>query len=301
MRIVVTGGSGMLGHNLLRQAVLSHEVWGSYHTHRVDVQGCAMFAMDVTAEADSRDQLKAIRPHCVVHTAGLTDVDLCERSPQTARAINSEGTRITATIAEEMGAQLIYLSTDYVFDGEKGDYSERDAPSPVNHYGRSKLLGEELARQSCSRLLIIRTTMFGRKIPPRAGMMESLVEALRRGEAVARFADQYFSPLYTGQLSGLILRFIELGLTGLFHVGSSEKVSRFGFAEAVAQAFAPGKAKIHAVPFRQIEGSAMRPRDTSLVSKATEERLGVQLPTWRAGLAQLKRDWENLPEEGVSR
>src|SRR5262249_48911672 len=109
----------MLGHCLMRRA-RSHQVWGRYHTHRVEIPGCSTFAMDVTDPSQVREHLKALKPDVLIHTAALTDVDECERSPEKAKRINSEGTRITAQIAEEVGARLVYISSDYVFNGATG-------------------------------------------------------------------------------------------------------------------------------------------------------------------------------------
>src|SRR5215470_9129419 len=172
MRIIVTGGSGMLGHCLMGLARDRYDVWGSYHTHRVDIPGCAMFKMDVTDEAEVRAELNTIRPDSVVHAAALTDVDECEKSPEKCKLINSEGTKIAAKVTQDLGAQFIYISSDYVFNGPTGGYREGDTPDPVNRYGESKLLAEEYARQLCSGPLIVRTRMFGLKLPPRIGMME---------------------------------------------------------------------------------------------------------------------------------
>ena len=294
MRIVVTGGSGMLGHCLMRLAQRRHEVWGSYHTHPVDIPGCSTFALDVTGDAEVRTRFEEIKPDVVIHTAALTDVDECERSPEKAKWINGEGTKITARVAEAIGAPLVFISSDYVFDGAKGNYDEEDHPNPVNSYGESKLLGEEYARRFSARPLIVRTTMFGLKIPPRIGLMENLVAALRCGKPLTRFTDQYFTPLYTGQLSELILRLVELGVTGLLHIGAPERVSRFEFAQQVAEIFAPGTPEIRPVPFQQIEGLARRPKDTSLISRAIQERWGIEMPKLGAGLQQLKQDWAKL-------
>jgi len=302
MRIVVTGGSGMLGHNLMRWAHRSYEVWGSYHTHRVDIPGCSMFTMDLSNEKESKNKIKSVKPEVVIHTAALTDVDECNRQPAWAGRINAEGTKILAEVSEEINARFVYISTDYVFDGEKGDYREQDEPSPVNRYGETKLLGEESVRRFCSRALILRTTMFGLKIPPTRGLMETLVGALRSGQPLSRFTDQYFTPVYTGQFSEIILRLVSLGAEGLFHIGPKTKVSRYEFALRVAELFKLSGAEIRPVPFQQIQGLARRPRNTSLVSQEIERRWGIQLPSLPAGLAQLKRDWENLPDEGgVSR
>jgi dTDP-4-dehydrorhamnose reductase len=299
VRILVTGGSGMLGHCLLRVAQRRHEVWGSYHTHRVHLPGCSTFSLDITKAAAVRAQLTSIRPDVVIHTAALTDVDECERSPNKARQVNSDGTLIAAKLTEELGARFVYISTDYVFGGGTGDYREEDSAAPVNEYGKTKIAAEAYTRQHCSSALIIRTTMYGLKLPPKIGMMEALVSALQSGKPLARFTDQYFTPVYTGQLSEIILRLIELGVTGLFHVGGPEKISRYEFSRRVAKLFAAGRARIEPVPFRQIEGLAPRPRDTSLRSDLIRQRFGIELPEFCNGLTQLQRDWETLTHEST--
>jgi len=299
MKLVVTGGSGMLGHDLLRRACREHQVWGSFHAHPVDMPGSSMFPLDLAKEQDLAAKLAVIKPDAIVHTAALTNVDECERQPEMAKRINGQGTKLMAEIAEELNARFVYISTDYVFDGDSGGYREDDAPNPVNRYGESKLQGEEWVRRCCSQALILRTTMFGFKIPPQKGLMEALVEALSSGRPMTRFADQYFTPLYCGQLSELILRLIDLGAAGLFHVGSANKLSRYEFARQVADLFAPGRSEISPVPFRQIDGLAKRPRDTSLSSDRIQEHFSITLPRADAGLALLCREWARDNEKGA--
>lgn len=299
MKLVVTGGSGMLGHDLLRRACREHQVWGSFHAHPVDLPGSTMFPLDLADEPDLKAKFAVIKPDVIVHTAALTNVDECERQPEMAKRINAQGTKLLAEIAEELNARFVYISTDYVFDGDSGGYREEDAPNPVNRYGESKLQGEEWVRRCCSQPLILRTTMFGLKIPPQRGLMESLMEALCSGKPMTRFADQYFTPLYCGQLSELILRLIDLGAVGLFHLGSANKLSRYEFARLVADCFALGRAEIRSVPFRHIDGLAKRPRDTSLMSGRIQEHFGITLPRAEAGLALLSRDWPSDNEKGA--
>jgi dTDP-4-dehydrorhamnose reductase len=296
MRIVTTGASGMLGHNLMRLARPDYEMWGGFHTHRIDIPGCRMIPLDLADGPQSRAQLKSIHPDVVIHTAALTDVDECERDPERAQRINADATAMLAEVTEDLGARFVYISTDYVFDGEKGDYSEQDSPSPVNRYGETKLLGEGWVRQRCSRGLILRTTLYGLKMPPRRGMIESLIDSLHGSQTVTRFADQFFTPVYTGQLSALILRLVDLGVLGLFHVGAAQKISRLAFARHVADVFAPG-ASILPIPFKQIEGIARRPRDSSLVSRCLAEQLDIRLPHLAEGLRQLEQDRQQLVEE----
>lgn len=300
MRIVVTGGSGMLGHCLMRRAVPKHQLFGTYHTHPVEISGCNLARLDITDDKMVDSMVKALRPDVVIHTAALTDVDACERAPEKARRINSDGTAIVAKATEQAGAHLIYVSTDYVFDGSKGNYVETDEPNPVNQYGASKYLGEENAQQNCTATTIIRTTMFGLKLSPQVGMIENMVAALRERKPMTRFVDQFSSPLYTGHLSEVILRLAERRTGGIFHVGSLSRVSRFAFSKEVASVFACGASEIHPKPFQQIDGLARRPQDTSLVSDKLREQLGMPLPAVHDGLYQLKRDWQGLGGEGMA-
>ena len=131
-------------------------------------------------------------------------------------------------------------------------------------------------------------------------MMESMVAALRDGKPMTRFFDQYFTPLYTGQLSEVIIRMAELELMGVFHVGSANRVSRLEFSKYVAQVFSYGDSHIHPGRFRQIDGLARRPQDTSLVSNRIRERLGMGIPEVRDGLSWLKRDWDSVSGEGMA-
>lgn len=287
----------MLGHRLMRMARKEHDVWGTYHTQNVNIEGCTMVSLDVTNEGQVRDRLCAIGPDIVIHTAALTDVDECERVPNKAETINGGGTRLVAAISEELGARFIYISTDYVFDGARGAYREEDRPNPVNHYGKSKLLGETLALQNCPRALIVRTTMYGLKVPPKVGMMETLVAALRSGKPLARFANQFFNPLYTAQLSQIVLRLVDLGLSGLFHVGATDNVSRLQFAERVAALMGPGRCEIRSVPFQQIGNLAPRPRDTSLDCRKLQATLTTELPGIQDGLGQLQSDWAEMKND----
>jgi len=299
VKILITGGSGMLGHCLMQQAAARHEVWGTYHTHPVILPGGSLVALDVTDELAVRRLFQAIQPDVVIHTAALTDVDECERQPEKARTINSGGTALTAKIAEEMGAHYIYVSTDYVFNGGGGGFDEQSTPDPVNQYGASKLLGEQWAAENCSRVLIVRTTIFGLKLPPVVGMMEGMVAALRSGKAMTRFVDQYSTPLYTGDLSEIILLLMEGQATGVIHVGSADKASRYEFTRLVAEIFGLDGKGIQAGPFRQIDGLARRPQDTSLIGRKVADRLGIRLPTVREGLVRVKRDWQEFPRERV--
>jgi dTDP-4-dehydrorhamnose reductase len=296
MRLLVTGASGMLGYYLARLAVNDYEVWGSYRSFPVKIAGVKTFSLALEDQKGLRESVVSIRPDGIVHAAAFTDVDECETDRDSARKINVEGTAALARAAEEISARVIYISTDYVFDGKKGEYGEDDPTNPQNYYGESKLLGEFAVSENCSNGLILRTSIFGLKVPPKTGMMETLLDALAGKAPLARFADQFSSPIYTGQLSRLILDLLHRRVGGLFHVGG-ERVSRLQFAKEVADVFLLRDAKFQSVSFNPIAGLATRPRDSSLRSQKLQDFLRTPLAQIREGLKELKKDLKALRGE----
>lgn len=291
MRILVTGVSGMLGHPLARLAVERHEVWGSYASFPVSLPGVRTFAMDLADRGRMAELVGRIRPDAIVHAAALTDVDACEADPGRAKLINAVATENLAALARKLDSRFVYISTDYVFDGERGDYTEADPPRPVNAYGESKLLGEQGAQSGRPEALVIRTSIVGFNTRPKTGQVEYVIQSLKRGVPFGRFSDQFWTPIYTADLSRLIFHLLDRDASGLFHVGGGEKVSRYEFARKVADAFSLPRELIRPTSFGPVPGAARRPRDSSLRGERVERYLGIRLPDVASGLARLKDDF----------
>jgi len=291
MRLLITGASGMLGHSLMRLASKEHEVWGCYRSFPVSFRQGRTFFMDLSDGDRVKERIAELKPEAVVHAAAFTDVDGCEKDPGMARRMNIQATKDLALAAGELGSHFVYISTDYVFDGGKGDYAETDTPSPINVYGETKLLGEEAAQSFCPKALVIRTSIFGFNIQPKTGLVEYVMNALSRGETINRFSDQFSTPIYTGDLSHLILMLLDHGCTGLFHVGGGEKISRYGFAAKVAESFSLPQDLIRSASFTALKGLAGRPRDSSLCGGKIEGYLRLKLPKLGEGLARFKEDF----------
>ena len=300
MRLLITGVSGMLGHRLALLAAGQHEILGCYRSLRVKIAGVQTIDLGLEDAAQLTRVVQSWKPEVIIHTAAVTDVDRCERERDYARRINAEATSILAELAEDHGAKFIYISTDYVFDGQKGIYVESDVPNPISYYGESKLLGERAVTQECSKGLILRTSIFGRQVPPRVGLMESLLGALHSGRMLSRFADQYYSPIYTGDLSRIILNLLGSEANGLFHAGGA-RVSRLEFAEHVAEVFSFDRARFQPSCFTHIDGLAKRPKDSSLSSQKLEKLLNIRAPAAREGLMRLKTEEFETGREGDHR
>jgi len=216
MKILITGSSGMLGSDLVDILSRRHEVVTSGSLDIRDLEGVM-------------ELLRETRPDAVVHAAAFTDVDCAETERDKAYQVNVLGTRNIAAAASAVGSSILYISTDYVFDGEKGDgYLEFDEPNPLNFYGKTKYLGEVSVRQLSERFYIVRTSwLFGRNGRNFVGTMVELAE---RGHEISVVDDQYGSPTYTRDLAASIGNLLERPAYGVYHLTNSGQCSWYEFA-----------------------------------------------------------------------
>ena len=273
LKLLITGAIGLYGSKLAKIAVERNiEVYSS------DVQEmvvCGNFVkLDVSNKELVDDAFKRVKPDVVVHAATLTDVDKCELNKELAWKINVEGTKNIVEAAKKTGSFLIYISTDYVFNGEKGNYTELDKPGPINHYGVTKLAAEELVKAQDEYLIGRPSVIYGST--PAAGKVNFalwLTETLRKGERVRIVTDQWNTPTLNTNLAEMTLEAAERRLTGIFHLCGATRVSRFEFAQLIAETFGLDKTLIDPVPSSQFKWPAKRPMDSSLDTTKAQQTL----------------------------
>jgi len=270
----VTGAYGMLGTALLPVLQERHQVWG------VGSQECDIRRANAVAEV-----FEAHRPELVFHLAAYTDVDGCEADPQLADETNSLGTRNVAIASAAVGATLVYVSTDYVFDGSKsGAYVEDDLPNPINVYGRSKLLGEQHVGALLKRYFIVRTSwLFG---PKGQNFVTTILKAARQQSVIRVVDDQYGSPTYTRHLAITLAELMKSGVHGIYHMTGSGACSRFEFAKSILD-LRPVEG-VEVLPISSLESgrAARRPANSVLESRALAEVNLKPMPHWRGALAE---------------
>jgi len=270
MKILVTGAKGMLGTDLCEILAGEHEVVG------VDLED-----FDITDEAATREAVVGSHPELVVHTAAWTDVDGCEREPARAFAQNGRGTSHVAAAAAEVGATLVYLSTDFVFDGSKGEaYTEFDPPNPLNAYGASKLAGEEAVRQLAPRHFIVRTAwLYGRH---GKNFVQSILKAAEGKDELRVVADQFGSPTYSRDLAQALLDYVVSGplLPGTHHLVNSGVCSWAELAEEALRA-AGSSTRVQPIPAAEWPSPTRRPSYSVLRSRWMELQALAPLRDWR--------------------
>jgi len=274
MRILITGADGQLGRSLAKTLGGRHEICGFGRA-----------ALDVTDAERCLDVMRHIRPDAVVHAAAFTAVDQAERERDAAYAVNAIGAANVAAAAQEFGAKMCYISTDYVFDGVKNEpYIEFDRPHPLNVYGHSKLAGEQLVQTLCQRYFIVRTSwLYG--VDGR-NFAKTMIALAKKGEPIKVVDDQFGSPTFAYDLSRFLGELIETSRFGIYHATNSGHCSWFDFAAAI---FEESRLNVSLEPCTtdQFPRPARRPRYSVLDNMAIRVNGFRPLRHWREAL----REW----------
>jgi dTDP-4-dehydrorhamnose reductase len=296
-RMLITGGSGFIGGNLALRARSSWDVAATYRATRPNLDSVNWIEMDLTDEKSVQSAVASFRPDVIVHLAAMSDIERCETEQDLCEEVNVQGTVRLAEAAFDTGARLIFVSTDNVFDGERGSYAEDDAPNPVNFYGRSKVMAEEAVRSRSECNLVVRIpVVLG--FPALSGansFLSSIVKLAREDKKVWFITSEVRSPIDVTVLCDVFLELAEDGHEGLLHVGGTEALDRGLMGERILDRL--GKPRELGIYLRSRDGGAKRPRDVSLnVTKATAS-LRNELPDFSTSL---DRSFEHCPPERLT-
>ena len=278
MRVLVTGANGMLGHDVVRVAEdMRHQVIALSHDD-----------LDVTDPARVERMITRERPGAVINCAAWTNVDGAEESERDASLVNAQGAGFVADAASKVDAKVVYISTDYVFDGSNGPYGESDDPAPINAYGRTKLAGERATALVNGRSFIVRTSwLFG---PQGGNFVETMLRLAEGGGPVVVVHDQVGCPTYTGHLAVGLLRLIDSASYGIHHMTGQGSCSWYEFSMEIFRQ-AEVVTRVMASTSDMMELPAKRPTNSVLVSRRSGP---IKLPPWQRGLSDylVRRDQE---------
>jgi dTDP-4-dehydrorhamnose reductase len=292
-KVLITGANGLLGQKLCRHFS------PSYHVIAIDLHPQSFIpstdityhSLDITNREKVISFVRFHHPDLIINAAAYTDVDGCEMHQKEARAVNVEAVETLVGICRKLKIRLIHLSTDYVFDGENGPYAEEDPPHPVSYYGKTKLESEKAIRSSGIDFLIVRTNVlygWGKKVKP--NFLLWLLEKLSSGEKIEIVTDQLNNPTQADNLSACLLEMAEKNLTGIFHVGGAEYLSRYDFALQTADKFNFDKSLISPVQSVSLAQPAQRPHRGGLKIEKAQKFLKTKLLNVEEGLEQAKRE-----------
>ena len=271
MRVLISGGTGQLGSALLRTA------------RAVDCFAPDRQQLNLTDFDALWAQVKLFKPDLIFHAAAMTDVDGCEREPDVAWRVNALSTQHLAAIANEIGARLVYISTNFVFDGEADEPYHEFAPTgPISVYGASKLAGEVAVRALCPRHFVVRTAM----VFDESGknFVNTMLRLASSRSSLTVVSDQFGNPTYARDLAEAIWTLVEQPSYGTFHLTNAGAVSWFAWAVEIFR-LAGVEMSVEPIPASAYQRAARPPRNGALANLAAASR-GIALPAWQDALAR---------------
>jgi dTDP-4-dehydrorhamnose reductase len=286
-KVLITGASGLLGANLVRHYAPKSETTGWYATNAIEIDGARFEKVDITDHRVVSKALDRIQPDVIVHCASATNVEWCEQNPDQAKAINETATEFLAKNAADIDAKFVFTSTDSVFDGHNSKYSETDSPGPLNAYASGKVRTEKSVASANPNALTIRSYFYGYSPAGTRSLLEWVLVRAQSGNEVPGFTDSYFSPASVSDFADALKAAIVNNTTGLLHLGSSDRISKYEFAKIVMKTYDCDMSLLKPITVDDVGLKADRPRDTSLDVSLLESIWGKSAPTVADGISRI--------------
>ncbi|MGI0088372.1 MAG: dTDP-4-dehydrorhamnose reductase [Nitrosotalea sp.] len=268
MKFLVTGSEGLVGRQVVQDLLQSYtDVYSCYHNSKPE-SGIAT-PLDLASQESIIKTVESIKPDVIIHLAAMTNVDLCETEKDMALKINARSTAVLSEQAKKHGTFLVYVSTDYVFDGKTGMKKESDKTDPIDYYGQSKLEGEKAVQEIATKWCIARTSTPYGIHPKKKSFPLFIAENLQAKIPLDIITDQYTSPTYVPNLGRMLIEISSKKIQGIIHVSGASRISRYDMAEMVAEKLHLDKKLLRPTNMDGMNWKAKRPKDSSLdVSKA---------------------------------
>ena len=283
-RILITGASGLLGLNLSLMEIGTHTLVGVDRGKLADTP-FELIRAELTEPGLFSRLIDTVKPDAIIHTAANANVDSCESDPVGARSLNGEIPGILAESAAKAGVRFLHISTDAVFDGTKdGLYTEADAPNPLSVYAQTKLLGEQNVLAANPNAIVARVNFFGWSLSGTRSLSEFFYNKLSAAQPCNGFTDVYFCPLFVGDLADVLVRMLDKGLSGLYHVVGSESLSKFDFGVRIARQFGFDEGLVHPHSVENSGLTAKRSHNLRLSIHKLSTDLGQSIPSVSTGI-----------------
>ncbi len=290
MRILLTGGSGFFGWNFCKTLRFKHEISAFYFQHELFLEKCKFYKVDIRDREAVFEMVKKIQPEVVVHAGAITSVQLCEQDREFAYSVNVEGTKNLLEASADIGAKFIYISTDLVYSGDGGYFTEDTPPEPKSYYAQTKLEGEEIAKSYDNYIILRLALMYGWGNVFTSSFSDWLHTELRAARKVKVFVDQFRSPIYVIDAVMAIDELISKDVKNdVFNLGGSERISRYDFALKFVDVFGYSRDLVVPVPMDSVKTYLAKAKDCSLNIGKIQSILSFKLKNVEEGLNLAKR------------
>lgn len=293
-KVLITGSNGLLGQKLVNLFSVKDNfevtAFSRGENRNETAKNYTYYNIDITKEKKVRQLIDVIKPHYIINSAAMTNVDQCEKEKEQCNLINIEAVKFLVEAAKKYNSHLIHISTDFIFDGEEGLYKEDDKPNPINHYGWSKLKSEELIKSAGCKHTILRTILVYGLVDnmPKNNIVLWIKNAIEKKQELTIVDDQYRMPTFVDDLADACLSSIEQKVYGVYHVSSSELLSIYDIALEIAKTFNLDATYIKRIATSQLSQAAKRPPSTGFKLEKSRENLNFPINSFKKRLQVFK-------------
>lgn len=284
-KILITGGSGFLGGYLVKSALSEYQVLSTYFSNRSDYPDVQWLHLDLGRSEKIKDLIMQNRPQIVIHNAAMTNVDACEKQIEQTKIINIQACETISAACKTIGARILYISSDLVFDGDSPPYSENDVPKPISTYGLSKWQGElAVAANNPNHVIIRAAIIYGPTVLSGTSFSEQLRICWEKGEVTNLFTDQIRTPIFGGNIADAIIELSKTDYVGVLNLAGPERITRYKFALYLVDLLEFDKDLLNPVGMNDVRLTVKRPSDVSLKNDLVKKILKTRLLGCREGI-----------------
>ncbi len=293
MKILVIGGSGVIGSQLVKKLEKYNDLYWTFYKNKSDKKNS--FYLDITKKEQVIKEISKINPEIIFHTTAITNVDLCEENMELAESVNYFGTYNIIEACKNTKSKIVYISTSAVFDGTKNEYSEDDEPSTCNNYGKTKLKGEKIVMESNLSYLILRIDHpfdWNQKWQHTNSVLR-VINTISKKKKLKEIIDWYNSPTYIPDIIDAITKLIENDKNGIYHLIGNDFLNRYEFAQIIVKIFGLDDKMLIPINSESLQLSAKR-SNSKLSNKKLFNETGMKMKGVEEGLENMKINKSNF-------
>jgi len=275
MKLFILGGSSFIGNEFVKKASFSNEVFITYHRHSLIKENFSSIQFSFPENFELlKKTIISEKPDVIINFIANTNLDYCENFKENVYELNVIFTDKICKLCNEINSKLIHISSDYVFDGKNGDYHENDQTNPVNYYGYTKQLSEEIVLSNSKNVVIRTSSVYDLKL--KMNFLKFVLEKLNKNEKVFAFDDVFTTPVLIDELIESILKVAASEKSGIFHISGDECISRFEFAQIIAKKLGFSDELIIPTHVQDVESKILRPLNSCLSNKKIKELFNMK-------------------------
>lgn len=298
-KILIIGGSGLVGRVLINRIKDFAEVYATYNTTTINLEGAKFYQLDVIDKNGVNELIQEIRPDVVIDAAYKRNTIYCEDNPDEAYKANVDGVRNVVNACKIINSKMVFFSSDQVFGGTKRMYLEEDKLCPLNVYGKQKVIAEKIVKDNLDDWLIIRASHIYAWSPRSDNFISWVINELNSGGEVKIGYDQFVTPIHVENFVDMLIKLLEIGRTGIYHVGDGECLSKYEFVKMIKETFNFDESMIIPVSSEELNQTAVRPKNNCLDLRKIKNEFDFGKYGIKNGLDIMKK--ERIVREDPSR